>query len=207
MPARRNRTAEEIREQTRLRVQRYRERRNATVTLRGNATGPREAPAGNVTPSPPTPPPSPSISKEIEKIGRLLAPFASRGYAHDPDFWAEMAASYPAVRLVVEAYNLASWLKTPLKRNRTAECSQKFIINWLKKAQRDAEAPPPPPNGTAPTRPVPPGGDRNPGPAPVLPVGVTMERIDPAVAARHLLDAKRLTLPEKLAAARNGRHG
>jgi hypothetical protein len=199
MPARLPLTPEQalerIREQGRRRASRYRERRHAT----GNVTPPREAAAGNVTPSPPIPPSSPSISLEIEKIGAILAPFAARGYEHKPEFWAEMAAAFPAVRLVVEAYNIASWLREPRAKNQKARCTEKFVINWLKGSGRDrpaVEAPPP-------QRPAP---GKPPDPEPVLPPGVSMERIDPAVARRALAEARRLTLPEKLALAKNGRH-
>jgi hypothetical protein len=218
MPARREFTAEELaarlatrREQNRLAQQRRRARQHdrhadppPVSMTRQHDRAPETAAPVSMTPSPPTPPSS-STSKEVEKIGRILEPFASRGYQHNPEFWADMAATYPDARLVAEAYNVASWLKKPLKKNRETPCSEGFLINWLKKAQRDAAAPPT--NGAARPAPVdvPPGGVRNPGPAPVLPAGTTIQRIDPAEMQRAMLQAKRMTLPEKLALVRNGR--
>jgi hypothetical protein len=208
MPARLDLTPEQllerIREQNRARVKRYRERRNAT----GNATpAPEKGPApiaGNVTPSPPIPPVTPSSPiGEEEKVGRILAPFAGRGYVHSAEFWADMAASYPDVRLVIEARNVASWLKKPLKKNREAQCSEGFLINWMKKAQRDATAPP-----TA--RPMAyqtPSPGKPADPEPVLPDGATIQMVDRAHAQRALFDAKKLNLAEKLALARNGTNG
>lgn len=214
MPARRDYTPDELlawiakqREQARLRMARLRERQKryahgVRVTNSQEGT-PSMAGDGNL----PQTPSSLSISKEIEKIGRILAPFASRGYDHNPEFWADMAGAYPDVRLVVEAYGMASWLRTPKKVNQSRKCSEEFIGRWLKKAQRDATAPPT--NGGQPAAPVDatPGGVRNPGPAPLLPDGEAIEMVDRAHAQRALFDAKKLNLAEKLALARNGTNG
>jgi len=133
----------------------------------------------------------------------LLAPLAARGYEHQPDLWAELAATYPAARLSVEAYKIASWFKDSAQRTRKVKSWPAFLDNWLKKAQRDATAPP---TARAMAYQTPAPG-KPPDPAPVLPDGAVLQMIDPAEARRALLAAKRLTLPEKLALAKNGRAG
>jgi hypothetical protein len=225
MPARREWTPDELRERlerqralTRERVARLRERRRVTryagaVLVTDGAV--RVTAAPETGPLPVTPPHTPPVSsfslkerRERRKIEQVLAAFAERGYRHDPRFWELLQERYPALDLELEVLKLAEWLEEP--RNAKRKCSKGFITNWLSKAdvdrqQREAQARTLPPTATAAT-PAPPGGPKNPGPPPVLPEGVTMERIDPAVAARALAEAKRLTLAEKLArAAANGR--
>jgi hypothetical protein len=131
----------------------------------------------------------------------LLAPLGARGYEHQPDLWAELAATYPAARLSVEAYKIASWFKDAAQRSRKVKSWPAFLDNWLKKAQRDATAPPTA-HGMAYQMPSP---GKPADPEPVLPDGAVLQMIDPAEARRALLQAKRMTLPEKLALVRNGR--
>lgn len=142
----------------------------------------------------------------------LLSTFVDRGYKHDPRFWELLRTRYPALDLELEVLKLAEWLDEP--RNAKRKCSKGFISNWLSKAdvdrqQREAQARTPPPTGSTGTgqagpRPSP---GRPPDPAPVLPADVVLQRIDPAAAQRALLEARRLTLPEKLALAKNGKAG
>jgi hypothetical protein len=230
MPARRDYTAAELQDRldrqrrlTRERVARLRARRNAhtaevtgmpvRVTSVPTPQGDGAPTAGNGHPSRTLP--SPSLSKEIETIRTLLEPFADRGYEHDPDFWACMAAQFPGVALRVQAYKIASWLKKPLKKNRTALCSQGFIINWLEIATGDRAAaraaPRPAPEPPAPgmiiggsyvqpqslqgPRPDPPGLVHASGP---------MVRADRADYERAIAAGRSVPLPLKLARARGG---
>jgi hypothetical protein len=208
VPARREYTAVELaerlerqREQARLRMALLRARnrsRNAAAVRVTEAVSGR---AGDA--HPPIPPSSLSISKEIERVGRLLAPLAARGYEHQPDLWAELAATYPAARLSVEAYKIASWFKDAAQRSRKVKSWPAFLDNWLKKAQRDATAPP-----TAhPMAYQTPSPGKPPDPAPLLPDGESIQMVDRAHAQRALFDAKKLNLAEKLALARNGTNG
>jgi hypothetical protein len=145
-------------------------------------------------------------------VEHQLSTFVDRGYRHDPRFWELLRRRYPHLDLELEVLKLAEWLDEP--RNAKRKCSKGFISNWLSKAdvdrqQREAQARTLPPtggtgSGQAPPRPSP---GRPPDPAPVLPADVTLQRIDPAVAQRALLEARRLTLPEKLALAKNGKAG
>ena len=195
---------ERIREQTRRRVKRYREKRNAT----GNASVAPQGTPGNVTP--PTPPVSRSISKEIEKVGRLLEPLAVRGYGHDPDFWAELAASYPAARLAVEAYKIAGWFKDPAQRNRKVKSWPAFLDNWVKKAQRDETAPPlrPRVNGPVAREAVDPpiAYQKNPGPDPAPWLTGGLQTFTPEELERLAAEHARVPFRERLAAKVNGVH-
>jgi hypothetical protein len=147
MPARRELTLEEYqareerrREQTRLRVARYRARRNAQVSVTGHSNG---TGAGY----PPHTPPSPPLSLERE-IREALEPLTARGYVHDPRFWVLASEQYPHLCLELEALKLADWLTEP--RNAKRRCSKAFLDNWLKKAEADRlarAAGPPPSNG------------------------------------------------------------
>jgi hypothetical protein len=160
--------------------------------------------------NPPTPPVSLSLL-ERKKVEHLLSSFVDRGYKHDPRFWELVRARYPHLDLELEVLKLAEWLDEP--RNAKRKCSKGFIANWLSKAdvdrqQREAQArtlPPTGQNGSGPLAPRP-GPGRPPDPAPVLPADVVLQRIDPAAAQRALAEARRLTLPEKLALAKNGKH-
>jgi len=208
MPARLPLTPEQalerIREQARVRQSRYRQRRHAT----GDVTPPTEAtrePARSVTP--PVPPVfSPSLT-EKRKIEHVLSTFLDRGYKHDPRFWELLRTRYPLLDLELEVLKLAEWLDEP--RNAKRKCSKAFISNWLSKAdvdrqQRNAQAAQLRTISYQPPAPAAPG--KPPDPAPVLPADVVLQRIDPRVAERALLEARRLTLPQKLALAKNGKH-
>ena len=214
MPARREYTAAELaerldrqREQARVRMARLRARnasRNGTAVRVTNTVS---GGAGDATP--PTPPVSSLPLLERKKIEHLLAGFEPRGYRHDGRFWELLRNRYPHLDLELEVLKLAEWLDEP--RNAKRKCSKGFISNWLSKAdvdrqQREAQARtlPPTSNGTPAPRPSP---GRPPDPEPVLPDGAVLQMIDPAEARRALLQAKRLTLPEKLALVKNGRHG
>ena len=219
------RRVERRREIDREAARRYRLRRRMTRADDGGGVrmtpAPETAPRQDDAPAPPGPPVSLSISKEIEKIKTILAPFSRRGYEHDPAFWACMATRFPDVALEVEAYNVASWLKKGLKKNREAECSQGFLINWLKKAQADADAgkaartqASSPANGVAKgvvvngTWHPPAAFQRNPGPPPdeAVPLTGPLERIGEAE-LRAVRDANRhLTLAQKAARLTNGVH-
>src|SRR5215471_3634834 len=128
MPGRLALSAEEalerIREQTRARVKRYRERRNAAA----NATEPPRD--GNVTP----PPGSPSLLKKRKTeekeaatvppgVAAALGSLAGR-VVYDPCFWALLARRYPDVDLELEAHKLVDWLTQP--RNTKRRCSKTF---------------------------------------------------------------------------------
>jgi hypothetical protein len=216
MPARREFTPEELgpvglarlerdRERARLGMRQLRQRRRVTGTA-VSVTPIDEGSAVTPTPSPPAPP-IPSISKEIDKIGAVLAPFADRGYEHRSAFWLEMRGQFPAVPLLVEAYGMARWLRLPTKKSRTAECSEGFIVNWLKKTARDLAAPPGPrPNGTGNGpfhQPITRQG-RNPGPPdlPVLPA--PLEVIRPAELEQYRAERSRETLADKVARWKGG---
>jgi hypothetical protein len=139
MPARLDLTPEQalerIREQTRLRVKRYRERRNAAPINEGSVTA-RSGGASNgaLKRHPPQTPPSPPLSLERE-IRTALEPLTPRGYVHDPRFWVLASEEYPSLRLELEALKLVDWLTEP--RNAKRRCSVAFLDNWLKKAEAD----------------------------------------------------------------------
>ena len=140
----------------------------------------------------------------------MLAPFADRGYEHDPESWRRWARKYPDVDLYLEARKLAGWLRDP--DNRKAQCSDRRIGNWLKRAQADAlaaPAPAPRTNGHAGNgvyhQPITQQG-RNPGP-PDLPLFEgPVQRIDDGEMARFVAARRDTPLAEKLK-ARHGRHG
>jgi hypothetical protein len=144
MPAKKELTVEEIREQTRLRVKRYRERRNAAPINEGSVTARSN---GAVKRNPPRTPPSSPLSLERE-IRAALEPLSARGYVHDPRFWVLASEQYPLLCLELEALKLADWLQEP--RNARRRCSKAFLDNWLRKAETDRQAraaAPPPSNG------------------------------------------------------------
>ena len=199
-------------ENARLRMRALRARRKTASRNAENVRVTNTAPGGAGDANPPTPPVVSFSLTERKKVEHLLATFVERGYKHDPRFWELVRARYPHLDLELEVLKLAEWLDEP--RNAKRKCSKGFIANWLSKAdvdrqQREAQARTLPPTGQSGSGQAPrPSPGRPPDPAPVLPADAVLERIDPAAAARHLLDAKRLTLPEKLAAiARNGRAG
>ena len=137
MPRRRDWTLEEFqareerrREQTRLRVARYRARKALQVRVTASSRN------GTVTGTPPHPPSLLSLyEREREEIARALEPLAPRGYVHDPRFWDVAREQYPQLCLELEALKLADWLQEP--RNARRRCSKAFLDNWLKKAEAD----------------------------------------------------------------------
>lgn len=221
MPARREYTPEELqdrlarqRELTRERVARLRARRKVTryqtpVSVTPEAVRVTGGPeAGPVSVTPPAPPVLASLSsskrREIRDAGARLAPLAERGYRHDQQFWEVLARECPDVNLLLEAIGMEDWLTRPV--NRKCRCSKGFIRNWIRKAQRDATAPP---NGAPPAarpagRPAP---GKPPDPEPVLPPDVTLQPIDFADYQRAVGEARKRPLEERLAGARNGKHG
>lgn len=221
MPAKRSYTAAELRQRlerqralTRARVARWRERRRVTATVTVTETV-TVTPYQGPVPLPPTPSPLPSLSTkgtppaaDFGAVRRELERFAGRGYVHSDRVWQLLHEQYPALNLELEAQKLAEWLLEP--GHLKDKCTKRRLDNWLARAdvdrqQREAQARllPPSVNGPAAPRPAP---GKPPDPAPVLPPDVVLERIDPRVAERALLDAKRLTLPEKIALAKNGAH-
>jgi len=147
MPPRRDLTPEQAlerlarrREQTRLAVQRHRERKKA-VSLTVSLT----APSSTHVRTSRSPEGSPTENQiipldDVERIALTLAPFASRGYVHREGFWALMAERFPLVDLVVEADGIAAWLNGPKGRGR--DCTEPFLRNWIKKEAARHAAPP-----------------------------------------------------------------
>src|SRR5262249_14650439 len=127
----------------------------------------------------------------------------------DPDFWACMAERFPGVALDVQAYKIVAWLKKPLKKNRTAACSQGFLVNWLEGAAsgRYQKAPPVarPAPGERPERGMVIGGSyvqpaalqRQPEPPGLVRTAGPMERISAA-------DMLHVPLAARLAQSRGG---
>jgi len=139
MPARRDRTVEEIREQNRLRKQRQRSRDRSERSRDA-------APPSTYARTSRSPELSPTETErkdnhlvDVERIRLTLTPFAARGYVHDSDFWALMAERFPQVDLVVQAYGIARWLTGPKGQGRS--CSEAFLRNWItKEAARSPRA-------------------------------------------------------------------
>lgn len=211
MPPRLALTAEQalerIREQTRLRVKRYRERRNAALNKGGSVTAHQ---GGHVTPPPSRTLPSPALST-TERLLERLAPFASRSFRPDPAFLALLAERYPGVDLELELAAALDWLEEP--RHAKRRCSKGFLANWVKKADADRtarEALPPATaartNGYAAAgqyvQPQSQQHNRHPEHVPLL--SGPLERIGPAEMRRALEDRARVPLEVKLAAAKNG---
>lgn len=67
---------------------------------------------------------------DFEQVRCVLEPL--RGYAHDERLLARLAATCPAVDLVLEAIGMAEWLNRAGNRKRT--CSKAFVSNWVKRA-------------------------------------------------------------------------
>lgn len=143
MPARLDLTPDEmverVRRQTNDRVKRHRERqRNATVTRAGNVTGPTSgarAPTSADARSTAflvtsVPSEQRKNATDFEQVRCVLEPL--RGYAHDERLLQRLAASCPAVDLVLEAIGMAEWLNRTANRKRT--CSKVFVSNWIKRA-------------------------------------------------------------------------
>lgn len=55
-----------------------------------------------------------------------------KGYVHDEQLLARLAATCPAVDLVLEAIGMAEWLQRTANRKRV--CSKAFLSNWVKRA-------------------------------------------------------------------------
>jgi hypothetical protein len=125
------------REQTRLRVQRYRERYaargNATDSVtpasldaRTHAGAEARSTAFLVTPLP-------SVKEEalgyFEQVRCVLEPV--RGYVHNERHLTRLAERYPDVDLVLEAIGMARWVNDNRRGN---GCTEPFMTNWVKKA-------------------------------------------------------------------------
>jgi len=132
---------ERVRRQTNDRVRRHRERRNAT----GNAT----ETTGNVTSASlharthegadarstaflvtPSLSEKEEVTSDFEQVRCVLEPL--KGYVHDEQLLARLAATCPAVDLVLEAIGMAEWLQRTANRKRV--CSKAFLSNWVKRA-------------------------------------------------------------------------
>jgi hypothetical protein len=205
VPARRDLTVEEIREQNRVRQARHRAR-HATSNGTHNVTRLIDGEARHVTPLQTSPVGGTSLSVEAEKgVEAILAPFEARGYRHEPAFWAKMAGKYPGVDLELEAMKLAEWLDIP--KNAKELCSKARIDRWLKKTHAELQAAPAPPsngmaNGVA-HQPNSLKHNRRPDEPRLLTGDLTPIR--PAELHRFQADRRKLTLEQRLAAARNGR--
>jgi hypothetical protein len=124
------------REQTRERVARWRAQQQVTRTGNGYAEGlsahahegaDARSTAFLVTPS---------LSEkeeevsDFEQVRCVLEPL--KGYVHDEQLLARLAATCPAVDLVLEAIGMAEWLQRTANRKRV--CSKAFLSNWVKRA-------------------------------------------------------------------------
>jgi len=145
MPARLDLTPEELaarmerrREQTRRAVQRYRARLKAevstTVSLTATTLDARthEDASGRgygalVTSSLSE---KREDTSDFEQVRCVLEPLP--GYVHDEQLLARLAATCPAVDLVLEAIGMAEWLQRTANRKRV--CSKAFLSNWVKRA-------------------------------------------------------------------------
>jgi hypothetical protein len=149
MPAKRDLTVEQIREQNRLRKRKQRamSRDASRDTQQARPVTGHKKEARHVTPLQTSPVGGTTLAVETGKaVEAILAPFEARGYRHEPAFWAKMAARYPGVDLELEAMKLAEWLDTP--KNAKALCSKARIDRWLKKTHAELQAAPAPTNGT-----------------------------------------------------------
>jgi hypothetical protein len=169
MPARLDLTPEQmlerLREQNRARVKRYRERRNATpgnVTAlqhaRTNEGADARSTAFLVTPSLSE---KEEATSDFEQVRCVLEPL--KGYQHDEQLLARLAATCPAVDLVLEAIGMAEWLQRTANRKRV--CSKAFLSNWVKRA------------ATKPTGQLEPGEPASQRPAPRSALGRVLQQI------------------------------
>jgi hypothetical protein len=140
----------------------------------------------------------------VGTVAAVFAPFAARGYRHDPAFWAKLAGAYPGVDLELEAMKLADWLEAP--KNSKLRCSRARIDNWMKKAHADLlAASAARVNGTTNGAYHPPQSQQpNRRPDYRRAFDGDLGRIDPLEAGRALAERKRFTFEEKLAMARGG---
>jgi hypothetical protein len=152
-----------VREQTRQRVQHWRERHqdtsslqeasnanvtrykrvsNAPVTLSNAPTGPNR-----------TGPNRTAVSREaavldadasegttasdgdLQNFHETLSGFGKQGYAVDAAQLRKLGTRYPLLDLPIEAEKIAEWLREP--RHRQKRCSYRFLVNWLDKAEAD----------------------------------------------------------------------
>jgi hypothetical protein len=207
VPARRDLTVEEIREQNRVRQARHRAR-HATSNGTHNVTRLIDGEARHVTPLQTSPVGGTTLSVEAGKgVAAILAPFEARGYRHDPRFWAKMAAKYPALDLELEALKLGDWLREP--RNVKKRCSTPRIDNWLGIAEAKRLAPPVATPSNGPTTDVahqPNSLKHNRQPDKPLLFTHDLKPVAPEEWRRELDQRRAVPFNEKLAAARNGRH-
>ena len=75
-------------------------------------------------------------SSPVGHFGRILAPFAARGYVHKPEYLERLARDNPLVDLIAAAYELTDWLEQP--DNAKRRCNTAFVGNWVRETQRRA---------------------------------------------------------------------
>jgi hypothetical protein len=214
MPARLDLTPEQmlerVREQTRLRVQRYRERRNGRG---GNATPIEGEASTGLAPSPshsPTPSSSTKTTPLAERLAQRARRFAPppgdpRLKAPDAAYFRGRLEKYPRLDLDDEVDNALDWLATDGGGKRYATI--RYFNNWFERqeAKRLARLSAPT-NGTANGTYHQPHTQqgRNPGP-PDLPLFEgPVQRIEPAEMARFIAARADVPLADKLARV-NGR--
>jgi hypothetical protein len=150
MPAKREWTAEDLaarlereREQARGRMARMRSRNRSrnttavTVTAEGLSAHAHEGTNGRSTAFLVTPSLSEKeeVTSDFEQVRCVLEPL--KGYQHDEQLLARLAATCPAVDLVLEAIGMAEWLQRTANRKRV--CSKAFLSNWVKRAATRTE--------------------------------------------------------------------
>lgn len=133
---------ERERERSRLRSARYRARHRDAVTVIDRVTvtpngfgahphaGTDVRGYGALVTSSPTEKSENETTTDFEQVRCVLEPL--RGYAHDERLLQRLAATCPAVDLVLEAIGMAEWLTRAANRKRT--CSKAFLSNWVKRA-------------------------------------------------------------------------
>jgi hypothetical protein len=174
MPAKLNLTPEQmlerVREQNRARASRYRaasrdtaSRDTASRDAQGLSAHAHEgadarSTAFLVTPSPTE---KEEVTSDFEQVRCVLEPL--KGYVHDEQLLARLAATCPAVDLVLEAIGMAEWLQRTANRKRV--CSKAFLSNWVKRA------------ATKPTGQLEPSSARPQRPAPRSALGRVLQQI------------------------------
>jgi hypothetical protein len=160
MPAKLNLTPEQmlerVREQSRRRSSRYRaaSRDTASRDAQGLSARTHEGADARSTAFLVTP----SLSEkeedtsDFEQVRCVLEPL--KGDQHDEQLLARLAATCPAVDLVLEAIGMAEWLQRTANRKRV--CSKAFLSNWVKRA------------ATKPTGQLEPGAAQRPAPRSAL---------------------------------------
>jgi hypothetical protein len=124
-----------IREQSRVRASRYRERhvtpsRDAQSLSARTHEGADARSTELLVTSLPTVKRENVITGDFEQVRCVLEPV--RGYVHDEQLLHRLAATCPAVDLVLEAIGMAEWLQRTANRKRV--CSKAFLANWVKRA-------------------------------------------------------------------------